>query len=83
MRLPGYMGIDYAIFVFCGLIPFIGMSKALTTGCLCLKQNMHLVKNVMLPIELVPIRTVLTSLAIQIVGLAILLLIIAFTGRLT
>lgn len=81
MQLPGYSGLDYALFVFCGLIPYIGLSEALGAGCVCLKQNMHLVKNVMLPIELVPIRSVIASLATQMVGLVLLLALLAATGH--
>jgi lipopolysaccharide transport system permease protein len=44
---------------------------------------MHLVKNVMMPIELVPVRSVLASLATQMVGLAILLALLAATGHLS
>lgn len=83
MQLPNYGGLDYALFVFCGLIPFIGLSEALSAGTLCLKQNMHLVKNVMLPIELVPVRSVLSSLATQGVGLAMLLVLLAAGGHLS
>ena len=81
MQLPGYTGANYAIFVFCGLVPFIGLSEALSAGTPCLKQNMHLIKNVMLPIELVPLRSVLSSLATQMVGLAILLALLAPAGH--
>jgi len=83
MQLPQYKGLDYALFVFCGLIPFIGLSEALSAGTLCIKQNMHLVKNVMLPIELVPVRSVLASLATQVVGLALLVAMLALTGHLS
>ncbi|MBL0141880.1 MAG: ABC transporter permease [Betaproteobacteria bacterium] len=82
MQLPQYKGFDYALFVFCGLIPFIGLSEALSAGTLCIKQNMHLVKNVMLPIELVPVRSVLASLATQMVSLALLLALLAASGHL-
>jgi lipopolysaccharide transport system permease protein len=82
-QLPPYGGLDYALFVFCGLIPFIGVSEALSAGTLCLKQNMNLVKNVMLPIELVPVRSVLSSLVTQGVGLALLLVLLAAGGHLS
>lgn len=83
MQLSQYQGLDYAAFVFCGLIPFIGLSEALSAGTMSIKQNMHLVKNVMLPIELVPVRSVFASLATQLVGLAILIVFLAATGHLS
>lgn len=81
MRLPGYEGLSYAVFVFCGLIPFIGLSESLSVGTLCIKQNMHLVKNVLLPIEMVPLRTVFSSLATQVVGMVVLLVLLAITSH--
>jgi lipopolysaccharide transport system permease protein len=83
MQLPGYSGLNYAIFVFCGLIPFIGLSESLSAGTMCIKQNMHLVKNVMLPIELVPIRSVLASMVTQVVGMGVLLFLLVITGQLS
>ena len=56
MRFQGFSRFDYVLYVFCGLVPFLGFMEAITTGALSIKQNMHLVKNVMLPIELVPVR---------------------------
>jgi len=83
MRFPGYSEMDYVLFVFAGLIPYIGLSEALTAGCLSIKQNIHLVKNVMLPIELIPIRTVTVSMASQIVAISILIALVAINGELS
>ena len=54
MRFEGFSRFDYVLYVFCGLVPYLGFMEALTTGALSIKQNIHLVKNVMLPIELIP-----------------------------
>ena len=43
--------------------------EALTTGALSIKQNIHLVKNVMLPIELIPVRSVIVGMASQFVSI--------------
>jgi lipopolysaccharide transport system permease protein len=42
---------------------------------------MHLVKNVMLPIELIPVRTVLVGMASQFVSMAIVLVMIVLSGH--
>lgn len=72
MRFPGYSEMDYTLYVFCGLIPYMGFMEALTIGALSIKQNMHLIRNVMLPIELIPVRAVAVGLASQSVALVIL-----------
>src|SRR2546422_11023928 len=46
MRFPGASRLDYVIYVFCGLIPYIGFMEAVTSGCVAIKQNIHLIKNV-------------------------------------
>lgn len=83
MRFPGYSKMHYVLYVFTGLVPYLGFSDALSTGTVCVKQNMHLVKNVMLPIELVPARVVLTSMVGQVVSLGVLVLLIVIHGSLS
>lgn len=72
MRFPGYSEMDYTLYVFCGLIPYMGLMESVTTGALSIKQNIHLIRNVMLPIELIPVRAVAVGLASQSVALVIL-----------
>ncbi len=74
MKFPGYSQLSYVLFVFCGLIPYIGFSEAITSGCVSVKSNMHLVKNVMFPIELIPVRTVFVSMVMQLVSMGIVLI---------
>ncbi len=80
MKFPGYSQLNYVLFIFCGLTPYIGFSEALTTGCLSVKTNIHLVKNVMFPIELIPVRTVLVSMVSQVISMGIVLILSVFEG---
>lgn len=77
MRFEGFSRFDYVLYVFCGLVPYLGFMEALTTGALSIKQNIHLVKNVMLPIELIPVRTVLVGMASQFVSIGLVMLMAA------
>jgi lipopolysaccharide transport system permease protein len=81
MRFPGFSTMDYVLFVFSGLIPYLGFMEAVTSGCLVLRQNLHLVKNVMLPIELLPVRAVAVSLVSQMISLFVLLFLLVFHGN--
>lgn len=83
MRFPGYSQLDYVVYVFCGLVPYIGFMEAVNSGCHAVKQNIHLVKNVMLPIELLPVRYVLVSMVTQVVGMGVLLFLAAVNGSLS
>src|SRR4051812_43279901 len=82
-RFPGYSRLDYVLYVFCGLVPYLGFMEALTTGALSIKQNIHLVKNVMLPIELIPVRSVIVGMASQFVSIGLVLLLVAGDRSLT
>ena len=83
MRFEGFSRFDYVLYVFCGLVPYLGFMEALTTGALSIKQNIHLVKNVMLPIELIPVRAVLVGMASQFVSIALVLLLVTASGALS
>jgi len=83
VRFPGFSTFDYVLYVFCGLVPYLGFMEALTTGGLSIRQNIHLVKNVMLPIDLVPVRTVIVGMTSQFVSLALVILMLAGSGDLT
>ena len=83
MRFPGFSRLDYVLYVFCGLVPYIGTIEAITLGAVSIKQNIHLVKNVMMPIELVPVRAVLVAAMSQAVGLVVVILLLAINGSLT
>ena len=73
----------YVLYVFCGLVPYLGFMEALTSGGVSIRQNMHLVKNVMLPIELIPVRSVLVGMAGEFVSIAIVLVLVTAGGALT
>ncbi len=83
MRFPGFSSLDYVLYVFTGLIPYMASMDAISSGAVSIKQNIHLVKNVMLPIELVPVRAVLVASLAQAVGIALVIVMSAINGTLT
>jgi homopolymeric O-antigen transport system permease protein len=83
MRFEGFSRFDYVLYVFCGLVPYLGFMEALTTGTLSIKQNIHLVKNVMLPIELIPVRSVIVGMASQFVSVVLVLILVGLDQSLS
>lgn len=83
MRLPGLSNLGYVVMVFSGLVPFLAATEVTTASALSLKQNMHLIKNVIMPIDLIPVRTVLVAMTTQFVGLAMLIAAAAIDGTLS
>jgi lipopolysaccharide transport system permease protein len=79
-RVQNFGQFDFVLYVFCGLVPYLGFMEALTTGGLSIKQNIHLVKNVMLPIELSPVRAVLVGMTSQFVSIGLVIL-LAIAGN--
>jgi lipopolysaccharide transport system permease protein len=65
IRFPGFSSFEYVAYVFSGLVPYLVIMEATTRSALILRENMHLVKNVMVPIEVIPVRLVVVSLLAQ------------------
>lgn len=82
MRLPGLSNLGYVVMVFSGLVPFLASMEVTSASVASLKQNMHLIKNVIMPIDLIPVRTVLIAMATQCVGLIVLIALAAIDGAL-
>ncbi|MEQ8178410.1 MAG: ABC transporter permease [Amphiplicatus sp.] len=83
VRFPELSEFSYVVFVFCGLVPYIAMMETSAFAASVIRQNMHLIRNVMLPIELLPARVALTACIAQIPGLLILLTLSAIDSSLS
>src|SRR6185436_2477897 len=71
---------DFVLFVFAGLIPYLGFSEAVSTGLGSVKQNLSLLRNAVFPIEFVPVKHVLASMVGLLSSLALLLLMVLPTS---
>lgn len=83
VRLPEISTFDYVLIIFSGLIPWFGFSEAIGQSVSTVTNNSSLLKNTLFPIELMPVKTVLSSVVTQVVGLLMLLVVIAFTGKIS
>lgn len=83
VRFAGFSRMDYVLHVFAALVPFLGVIEGTNAAVLSIKANMHLVKNVMLPIELVPARTVLVAMTGECLALALVIVLCAAFGILS
>lgn len=83
IRFQMYSSNEYVAMIFCGLIPYLGFSEALSAGTGSIISNANLIKNTLFPIELVPVKTVLTAQATQMAGLVLLVMVLGFLGRLS
>ncbi len=74
VRVEGYSTVDYIQIIFCGLVPFIGFSETLANGTTAVTANKGLIRNTLFPIELIPVKVVLTSSVSLVASLGMLLL---------
>jgi lipopolysaccharide transport system permease protein len=71
---------DFVLFVFAGLIPYLGFSEAVSTGLGSVKANLALLRNAVFPIEFVPVKHVLAAMVGLFSSLALLILMILPTS---
>lgn len=64
----------YVLYILSGIVPFLGFADALNTGSSSLSSNKAILLNTVYPAELVPLRAVLASHAMTIVGLGFVVL---------
>ena len=73
---------EFALYCFCGLLPWLAVSDALTRSSSVLIEQTPLIKKVVFPSEILPIHLVLSALVVEIVGLAVFLAVVMIWGRL-
>jgi len=76
IRFPEFGTYGYVLFIFSGLIPFLGFSEAIATTTPSVRQSLGILKNAVFPIEFVPVRFVCAALVGLFSSLAILVLMI-------
>ena len=82
--LPGFRGVDlepYALFLFCGLLPWTWFSSALLESSNSLIAGGNLIKKVLFPAEILPIVSVLSNMFHFFFALPILALYLVFYAR--
>jgi len=75
------VGIDYAIFLFSGLLPWLWFNSSILESANVLFVHGNLIKKIQFPIEVLPIMVVLTNLVHFLFGVPILLLMILILGK--
>jgi len=73
-RAPGGSGgLQYALMIFSGMVPFRVLSEAMTRSAGCIHANVDLVKRVVFPAEVLPVSVALAAFANGLFGLVVLL----------
>ena len=73
---------DYALYVFCGLLPWSAFAESLQTSSTTVIMHVNLVKRVVFPLEVLPVSHALASVTNQLFGtLALLAAALVMRGR--
>ena len=70
VRAPGLSATAFVLYIFAGLVPFLMTAQALTEGASSLVDNPALLTNTVFPIDLAPVRAVLSTLPVLLVGMS-------------
>jgi lipopolysaccharide transport system permease protein len=78
----GMTNVGYVALLFSGLVPFLALMDTINISVVAVKQNMHFLKNVIMPIEIVVVKPVLIAMVSELFGVALLLLLLGINGEL-
>jgi len=71
VQVPGLTSLEYVIYIFCGLIPYLAAAEAIGVGVGSVIANKSVLNNTVFPIDLAPVKPVLSSQAIMLAGMPI------------
>lgn len=81
VRVPTLNSQEYVVYVFCGLVPYLAAAEAIGIGVGSVIANKSVLNNTVFPIDLAPIKPVLSTQAVMAVGMLVVLCGVAVTGN--
>ncbi len=82
-RMTGFehISFDYTTYMLAGLVPWLTFNEVLSKSTQSIVGNANLVKQLVFPLEILPVKTVWASLLAQLVGTACMLLYVLIACR--
>jgi ABC-type polysaccharide/polyol phosphate export permease len=77
----GSGAVNFGLYLYCGLIPFSVFTDTVSRSVTTAKRNSGLVRQVVFPLEVLPISTAVTNFLTKLVGLGALVVVVAFLER--
>lgn len=69
----GFGGLDYSAYLLAGLLPWLAFQEVMNKGVAVIVANATIVKQVVFPVEVLPIKVVMAAFVPQVIGTLILL----------
>jgi ABC-type polysaccharide/polyol phosphate export permease len=79
-EVEGDSAVNFGIYLYCGLLPFLTFSQSLTKSTNSIKSNSALISKTAFPPEILPLATALTAMVDKLFGLGVLILVVAVLG---
>jgi ABC-type polysaccharide/polyol phosphate export permease len=73
--------LNFGLFLYCGLLPFLTFSESLNKGINSIRSNSGLVQKVVFPLEILPFTNAIASMADKVFGFGALLIMLLMFGR--
>jgi homopolymeric O-antigen transport system permease protein len=73
-------GLGYTAFLLAGLVPWLAFQEAISRAPTCITENRSLIKQIVFPVELLPIKLALSTLIVLAIGLACPLVLLSLAG---
>jgi ABC-2 type transport system permease protein len=73
--------LNFGLFLYCGLLPFLTFSEALNKGLNSIRSNSGLVQKVVFPTEILPFTNAIASMVDKVFGFGALLVMLLLFGR--
>jgi ABC-type polysaccharide/polyol phosphate export permease len=80
-EVTGNPSLNFGLFLYCGLLPFLTFSQALSRGVNIIRRNSGLVQGVVFPLEILPLTTIVASLLQNVLGIGALLVVLVAFGQ--
>jgi ABC-type polysaccharide/polyol phosphate export permease len=80
-EVAGNSSLNFGLYLYCGLLPFLTYSQALSQGVNIIRRNSGLVQGVVFPLEILPLTTIVASLVQNVFGLGALLVVLVAFGQ--
>ncbi len=76
-EVTGDSALNFGLYLYCGLIPFLAYSQAVSQGVNVVRRNRNLVQGVVFPLEILPVTTVIASLVQSVIGVGAVMVVLA------
>jgi ABC-type polysaccharide/polyol phosphate export permease len=73
--------LNFGLYLYCGLLPFLAFSEALNKGLNSIRSNSGLVQKVVFPTEILPFTNAIASMIDKVFGFGALLVMLLLFGR--